>query len=107
MSGVSGAALSSPPAHGGVLSAMNPAPCCPSCGQPSSAGTGGWSTCRCGRSWPVHAAEVPPEPLDVLSAAALPLDRLRNYLHGPVTPAERAEARRRLDRLAADRWSTR
>lgn len=78
---------------------------CPRCAHPAYAGTGGWSTCRCGRSWAVHPAEVADvvEPLDRLDGAALSVDRLRAYLHGPTTAAERAAARRRLDQLA-DRW---
>jgi len=73
------------------------AACCPSCGRPAESGTAGWSTCACGRSWPTHPAEIPAAARDDLGAAALTVDRLRSYLHGPVTPAERVAARRRLD----------
>lgn len=45
--------------------------------------------------------------LDDLGAVALDAGRLRRYLHGPDTAAERAEARRRLDRLTADCWTVR
>lgn len=45
---------------------------CPGCDRPASAGTG----------------------------VALSVERLRGYLPGPVTPVERFEARRHLDRQA-------
>lgn len=38
--------------------------------------------------------------LDDLGSAAVTVHRLRHFLHGPATPAERAAARRFLDTLA-------
>jgi hypothetical protein len=46
-----------------------------------------------------------PEPVDVLGAAALPVERLRRFVRGEMTAAERAEARRVVDELA-DRMPT-
>jgi hypothetical protein len=48
-----------------------------------------------------------PHDFDHLGGAALTVDRLRQYLHGPITPAERAAARRRVDELAEHRWPVR
>jgi len=79
--------------HDDVDPRLGTASSCPTCGRPAESGTGGWSTCTCGRSWPVHPIEVPVQARDDLGTASLTVDRLRSYLHGPVTPAERAAAR--------------
>lgn len=76
---------------------------CPRClFDGGNAGNNAREFCRsCGYSWQVIPAEVPAaEPGDDLGTVSLTIDRLRRFLHGPPTAADRAEARRRLDRLA-------
>jgi hypothetical protein len=57
---------------------------CPACGWPAAAGNGVLTACtHCG-CWQVVAVEIPSDDavLDVLSAAALPLEDLRRFLNG-------------------------
>lgn len=61
---------------------------CQRCGRSANAGTAARSICTtCGHDWQVGPAEV--EPLDVVAGAALSVDRLNRFLHGPLTAAER------------------
>ena len=98
----------SPPGHavdttlGESRRCLYPEPCPRCLFDGGNAGTSARQFCRsCGCSWQVVLAEVPANHLvDDLGAASVTLDRLRRFLDGPPTDAERAEARRRLDSLA-------
>lgn len=59
---------------------------------------------QCGKQWQREPVEVSAVERDDLSTASLPTDRLRTSHARPQTPADRAEARRRVDRVADRTW---
>lgn len=60
---------------------------------------------QCGNQWQREPVEVSAVERDDLSSASLPMDQLRTSYARPQTAADRAEARRRLDRTADRTWS--
>jgi hypothetical protein len=79
---------------------------CPRCDWPAPIGTGARAVCtHCGFQWQADPPAVSPRrPLDQhpddLGVAAEPLARIRGFMSGPQTDADRAAARRFLDGLA-------
>jgi hypothetical protein len=71
---------------------------CPSCGWPAPAGAGPCLHCCTARP-----PAPDPEPVDPLDGAALTVAELRGFIESPDTPADRAAARRFLDRQAEER----
>lgn len=85
--------------HGGMQPPLHAPDRCRRCGfHGRSAGTGSRRHCRsCGHDWQVLSAEVSQREVpDDLGTASLTTDRIRRFLRAPQTPAERAEAERRL-----------
>jgi hypothetical protein len=72
---------------------------CSSCGWAAPAGAG-----HCLHCLTPQPAAPDPEPVDRPDGAALTVAELRGFVRSPDTPADRAAARRFLDRLAEGRW---
>ena len=80
---------------------------CPRCRTSSAAAFGARYICgQCGNQWQVTSTELPAVEPDDLGSASVTTGRLRTFLARPQNAAERAEARRRLDRLAERTWSS-
>lgn len=79
---------------------------CSRCLSASAVSFGALYICgQCGNQWQREPVEVSAVERDDLGSASISMDRLRTSHARPQTAADRAEARRRVDRLAERTWS--